>query len=468
MKVITTVGVSIFSNFNRTRSFDTAAWEDVSATDLQGVDKRKEADCELKPVINWAITDDKASAEIASLVKIQAKFKEKVEKKYDKSKEKPEVIQQYIDSESKIDVYLLCTDTALSVMAAECIKAFFKENTSFGVKMLAHIPNLTVKDKATFEIGLTNFFEKIESIIPKDKQNKLDWSSIALNITGGYKALIPHLTILGQIYRCPIYYVFEELTNQKYELMQMPKLPINYDWLVAEIYGQMLTPFGIKTFADEDDLERLVNYGLAKTTREVDTFGKFMWQYMNSRMPESPQTMGLFVEFLFYEFFNENRSEIYTHNPLRGLQLYWDGKNSEEVSDIKTDKNKETRNEFDIILRGVSNYAFVEVKSVLQIKELLKNDNLIKKIEALKSFYKQRPAEFILTIYKNPKVRLDIQEHEENLKAIKSICESDKIIFSAHWIDFEARKKDDEALDFSEFLKGKITKEKFYNNKIEI
>lgn len=447
-KVITTVGMSLWQNAkNKNVPLSTRLENDsYDKCGQSSIDFEKN-----KRILNiWSKSNLNACAEIASLIKIQAELKEKIE------------------------VHFICTETILSRLCAECIETWFKEHgkdypSVFFGNSEKVVDSLLVTNKATFEKGLANLFEKLEKDVVPKKDNKLDWSNIILNITGGYKALIPHLTILGQIYRCPIYYVFDEVKDQpNYELIKVPTLPINFDWLVGEIYGQMLTPFGIKNFADDNDLAKLVNYGLVKPNREVDTFGKLMWKYMNSKMPESPQTMGFFVEFLFYEYFNEHRGEVYTDIPLRGLQLYWDGENTTEISDVKTDTLKNIRNEFDIILRGLDSYAFVEVKSVLQIKELLKNDNLKKKIEALEIFYKSGASDFILTIYKNPKIRLDVEEHIDDLKAIELICQSCKIKFSAHWIDFEVRKKDNEAFDFSEFLKTKIKKENFDNNKIKI
>lgn len=463
MKVITTVGISIFSNYARQHPKFEALnffnfWNDKKANSLKGEKVRNKANQELDAVNSWV--SKIASAEIASLLEIQIDLRQKAEKKYAQLKSKPQEIKQNIDSESKVDIYLLCTDTALSVMAAECIETFFKGKEGFEVKMNEHIPSLTVKDKATFEIGLTHLFGKIESIVPKNKSNKLDWSTIALNVTGGYKALIPHLTILGQIYRCPIYYVFEETTNQKYELMQMPTLPINFDWLVAEIYGQFLsrdeTLQHLLSFDSAGkDFKKLKEYGLVTESKTVDTFGKLMWQHLNSKMPESPNVLGFFVEMKVYEFFNENKG-AYNLTPKRSLKLFWDGVNDKPIKAVKDDTFKHELTEIDLILSNCNNdYACVEVKAIMKIEEF-SGDKVAKradtKIKALTTFYGKPPKSFIVVAHKNSAFDIS-DERKQHLVPIKEQC--GEIDCQFYYIDFEA-KRDAETLNFTNFLNEPI------------
>jgi len=49
-----------------------------------------------------------------------------------------------------------------------------------------------------------------------------------INITAGYKVTIPYLTVLAQINKCPIYYIFEDTDA----LMKIPDIPLNIDWNV--------------------------------------------------------------------------------------------------------------------------------------------------------------------------------------------------------------------------------------------
>ncbi|MGB9762395.1 MAG: hypothetical protein ACPLW7_00015, partial [Minisyncoccia bacterium] len=57
-----------------------------------------------------------------------------------------------------------------------------------------------------------------------------DWQNVIINITGGYKATIPYLTILGQVNKCPIYYIFEDTDAT----IKIPYVPIDINWRVFE------------------------------------------------------------------------------------------------------------------------------------------------------------------------------------------------------------------------------------------
>ena len=60
------------------------------------------------------------------------------------------------------------------------------------------------------------------------------WGNVIMNITGGYKASIPYLTILAQLNGCPIYYIFEDQDA----LIKVPNLPFStevIDW--KDLYG---------------------------------------------------------------------------------------------------------------------------------------------------------------------------------------------------------------------------------------
>lgn len=208
MKIITTVGTSILFNWSKgdtkrykdcRGTFDLDTWEDIKSSDIY------------KLVPHWAIqTGQNASAEIASIIGIQAERKE------------------------PLDIVLLCTDTLESYLAAHCVKLFFESDVlgenkgNFSIAEPIRIENLLVSSKDVFEKGLLNLFGSISTI------SNGDWNKVGFNITGGYKAIIPHITILAQIFKLPIYYIFEENEQQNYELLKVPQIPVSFDWLEVE------------------------------------------------------------------------------------------------------------------------------------------------------------------------------------------------------------------------------------------
>lgn len=202
MKIITTVGTSIFGNCLKSGEDIKTKTDHLDNKGYSDWDNCKNEIDKLRTKINsWANGKNNASAEIASLLKIQEELKEKVE------------------------IHLICTETILSRLAGECIQKWFEGNNDFDVKNPVIVKDLQVKDRKKFEKdGLTNLINEIEKIAQKGTY----WDDCVLNITGGYKGTIPFLTILGQVNRVPIFYIFEETETDKYELIKMPNAPIDY------------------------------------------------------------------------------------------------------------------------------------------------------------------------------------------------------------------------------------------------
>jgi hypothetical protein len=60
------------------------------------------------------------------------------------------------------------------------------------------------------------------------------WGNVIINITGGYKATVPYLTILGQVNKCPIYYIFEDTDAT----IKIPYVPIDIKWDIFDKYWE--------------------------------------------------------------------------------------------------------------------------------------------------------------------------------------------------------------------------------------
>lgn len=100
-------------------------------------------------------------------------------------------------------VYLLCTNTTLSKLAAKIIAEIDFAPVAnitfhcFGDDKFFPIEGLQVKDAETFrDAGFINLIDKVVAIKGED-------TSTILNISGGYKALIPPLTLLAQLEQIP-------------------------------------------------------------------------------------------------------------------------------------------------------------------------------------------------------------------------------------------------------------------------
>ncbi|MEO0260681.1 MAG: putative CRISPR-associated protein, partial [candidate division WOR-3 bacterium] len=183
-KIITMVGASIFENYFKKNDNIKNYYNAIK--DKRGKDWDSETDRIKRikdKITEWAKNKpDKKniSAEIKSLLKLQEELKE------------------------DFDIYLLCSDTILSRLAGEIIKDILSQlinNQRIETKVIG---GLQIWDRKEFNAGMSNLISEIYSIAGGY------WDNVIINITGGYKATIPYLTILAQINRCPIYYIFEE------------------------------------------------------------------------------------------------------------------------------------------------------------------------------------------------------------------------------------------------------------------
>ncbi|MCC5945239.1 MAG: hypothetical protein JJT94_09905 [Bernardetiaceae bacterium] len=133
------------------------------------------------------------------------------------------IIEKSTDTEFK--VYLICSDTAICISAGHLVKAFFEGYTVDGVTF----PKPELKNSggaiATIQDIEICFIEKLQVDNADDFKNfgidalisycnniatKLDKADVIINISGGYKGVIPFLTSYAQIQGFTISYVYEE------------------------------------------------------------------------------------------------------------------------------------------------------------------------------------------------------------------------------------------------------------------
>ncbi|WP_242826028.1 putative CRISPR-associated protein [Desulfurispora thermophila] len=190
----------------------------------------------------WASGRPEASAEITSLWKIKQ------------------------ETGQDIAASLIATDTILSRLAAEIIEKVLQGQFKvFFEPVLDVIPGLQVKDRKKFEkTGLVELLERIEKIIFSRAGG--DYGQVGLNITGGYKAVIPYLTILGQVKGIPLYYIFERTD----ELIKLPQAPLSINWSMFEKYSHVLNDLAEGIAEDWQNYKRKHNIG--------DDFSACIWE----------------------------------------------------------------------------------------------------------------------------------------------------------------------------------------------
>ena len=190
-----------------------------------------------------------------------------------------------------VEVYLIATDTITSRLAAELIQHWFNENDK-GISVHFDplkdvIKGLQVKDRKRFEKdGLSNLINKIDKFL---ENNHVE--NFILNITGGYKALIPYTTLISQIKQIPSYYTFQDTTNEDFDLLKIPYNPIDIKWDLFEKNSHLLAILykGTDSWSDvrgkyhySDDLNALIWIDEIENLAELSPIGKLYYnRYKN-------------------------------------------------------------------------------------------------------------------------------------------------------------------------------------------
>jgi CRISPR/Cas system-associated protein Csm6 len=383
--VITPVGASIFTNYMdkskvvRTypglgRDYEAIVVQYEHLKDLPHQERnnsRYESDINyIKERIKYlwlAEAQEKASAELHTLSKIAEAEK------------------------TKLDVHLLATDTVLSVVACELVQEWLEGNgTLNGCKITCHyhfnssiVKGLQVKEVNKFKKeGIPNLISMIGERKTKDT---------ILNMSGGYKALVPFLTLIAQIEKCSLKYIYEDSND----LITIEKMPVNFDWGLIEAYTSEILDCSRITGKRKEEMESLGLIEYDRTPFTLTPLGDLMKAYINREdVPYQKTTMGYFIEYKIYEYYNKNNFADF-FNVLLGYKL-----SDEEGQDME---------DADLWMQNAEDEVVIaEIKpATFRAKNL---GNKIKKILELTQQKSAHIKEFwiILYDYQNQPVNIDL------------------------------------------------------------
>jgi len=207
--LITPVGTSLLDNYADAvddsrfqRLYTLLREQDAEWDDLESRIERVRGSRQLQ---DWIRRTDDASAEIESVRKIAS------------------------EEGGSCAVRLLATDTPASRFAAGLMRDYaeigdvrfvFNDETD-------QISSMQVYDRTAFRDGIRNLVRRLRSLFDEAGalMGRADADACAINITGGYKATLPFLTVLGELYDVPLYYKFEEVDG----LLSIPQVPLTLD-----------------------------------------------------------------------------------------------------------------------------------------------------------------------------------------------------------------------------------------------
>lgn len=290
----------------------------------------------------------------------------------------------------EIKVYLLYSDSVLSQLASEIIQEYipkFISDKKIEIKSNL-IENLVVDSFEKFNIGLINIVKKIREIFKNEFNLKADDTfniknkqkisdEFIFNISGGYKATIPFLTILAQLYNIESKYIFEESD----EVITIPHINIGIDELFIEKIYLDLSSRNFEGMLQRKELE---NYKLINN-KELTVLGEMVKDYADNHTVNAKKVFGYIAEFKLYEYFINNPLNI------NGIQLK------------KVKRSVQYKKEFDLVLSNEKEdlLCFCEVKAYYTF---VNNDEKIlsdlkDRINAIKDYFSKSKFEYHFYIY---------------------------------------------------------------------
>lgn len=222
--LVTPVGTSLFTNYLDNKPNDFTFARGYEAIKKSPASEWNNYNLEIEGLrissLNFIATFGvKASAELQSIANIQSQLND------------------------DIKVHPIASDTIASRLAAEILK---EKSGVLGGNVTVEfngandvIKGLQIENRKVFsQEGMTNLIRKIDSISGGvlGVQTLAITKDLAINITGGYKATLPYLTILAQLERIPLYYNFEDTD----ELIKIPQAPLVIDWTSIERNSDVL------------------------------------------------------------------------------------------------------------------------------------------------------------------------------------------------------------------------------------
>lgn len=290
--------------------------------------------------VDDAVSNDDASAEISTLVKIQRQWG-----KFDK-------------------VVFLCTDTLLSVLSAEIMRT---SPVLEGIEIdVIPVKQLNVKNYKIFkEQGLGHL---VTAVIDAVDNTPVD--DVVMNISGGYKALIPFLTLLAQIKKIPVFYLYEESC----QLLQFPQLPVNFDWGYVDAFlnvskilksGKLSLPVDDNNiFVPFCDNGLLIESRKGYSMTEVgELYASFAEAYIKSqkevkalvRQSHDSTLNGYFAEYKWFEYYHHQPLTRKVFHGLRNTSVNLNGKSYEIDA-----------NELDLVIVREDGFMICECKTYTQ------------------------------------------------------------------------------------------------------
>lgn len=470
IKVITTVGTSLFTNYMRKEVQEFLGEQKINDFNIDTGYKAmiKEKDGRVRTSVKDAITkywtrnikiskDTEGDLKCESIEGLNTHCCAEVQTLLAITK-KPEY-------EGKIlEVHLLCTDTQLSKLASEIIRdSIFPDNIDAVVKVVEVYPieNLQVKNANEFENeGFNHLLKKVKGIKnfatgfneqgePINGFRDSDTKEVLLNISGGYKAIIPIMTIIGQLEDIPVVYLHEESN----EVITIGNLPIDFDWHKVENYYDFLNVKDLDIHSDIDQYPEIRDQMISEkvitsSPYQKTIIGSLLKDFASEQLPTAFEVMGFYVELKLLEYYSKKDymskdNSTFSFPSMREkteLDNLMDSRKNSMTSKVNREVDlfifKDSRDQKTDFINLRDEFITIECKPLRKLMDAMKQSN-----GQLLNF-KRNPKEHCVVVYDEMDYKFDINYNMDRIKNSIKRCLSDssnKAIINQVKINFETK-----------------------------
>lgn len=354
------------------------------------------------------------------------------------------IYRQYRRADQPMCVHLLATDTVASYYCATRVAVWFAHFANIYpqltitevstrntvVKDLRIDPVATFRDHGVQELilwVLDRIYTKKEKVNDSYTRNP---GEFLINFSGGYKAMIPLLSLLGQLEGVPSLYVYESSE----ELLEMPAVPVGFNEEFLQEYSPLLDEY-ILSDRNAQNIRRAVTSSLSElekarlikaigststTLYKLTPMGQLMRLWAHRHTPYSKKTaLSFIMEYKLLEYLKDANKQI----AVGFTASYHTVERSLELESARLGK----RSEIDLHFMGPvgEGYAVGEVKSTGKImgKGLNKTLNQLKQrhFPLLYEHFGSYPQTYCLMLYQMyGAVRGDNEYVKQQLDQVKA------------------------------------------------
>ncbi|MGQ9656442.1 MAG: putative CRISPR-associated protein [Fimbriimonadales bacterium] len=124
-------------------------------------------------------------------------------------------------------IVFLYSDTDEAKQIVEALQKFYdKEGYTVEARL---IPHLNYKESSFKVRGLRSFVAELATAIRREQQTG---RTVLINATGGFKAEAAYATLVGVLFKVPVYYIHEMFKD----IIELPAIPIEWDYSLIDTY----------------------------------------------------------------------------------------------------------------------------------------------------------------------------------------------------------------------------------------